>query len=161
MRSVVNQTAFAIPGGNRRLASVASRRARTCGLGGIGLALGLSLTACTSQQPDGAVRRHYFPYAVVSTPPVAPDGQRITVREVRSYGLAFGNGSTLVGHGKEHYVFLPPDGRMYLVVQTDEQFQKALQLIESHPELGLYVTKDSNSENKPRSHEHPQTQMDH
>lgn len=88
------------------------------------------------------MRRHYFPYAVVTTPPVAPDGQRITVREVRSYGLAFGNGSTLVGHGKEHHVILLPDGRMYLVVQTDEQFQQALRFIEAHPHLGWYVTKN-------------------
>jgi hypothetical protein len=100
------------------------------------------VTGCTTQRPDGTVVRHYFPYAVVSTPSVAPDGQRITVREVRSYGLAFGNGSTLLGHGKEHHVILPPDGRMYLVVQTDEQFQKAKELIEKHPELGLYVTKN-------------------
>lgn len=100
------------------------------------------VTGCTTQRPDGTVVRHYFPYAVVSTPSVAPDGQRITVREVRSCGLAFGNGSTLLGHGKEHHVILPPDGRMYLVVQTDEQFQKAKELIEKHPELGLYVTKN-------------------
>lgn len=101
----------------------------------------LALLGCTSQRLDGTVRQHYFPYAVVTTPPVAPDGQRITVREIRSYGLAFGNGSTLIGHGKEHHVILPPDGRMYLVVQTDEQFQKARELIEKHPELGLYLTK--------------------
>jgi hypothetical protein len=99
---------------------------------------------CATRSSDGTVRRHYFPYAVVTTPPVAPDGPRITVREVRSFGLVFGNGSTVLGHGKEHHVVLPPDGRMYLVVQTDEQFQKAKELIEKHPELGLYATKNPN-----------------
>lgn len=111
----------------------------------IPLAIGMiSLAGCTTAQPDGTVRRHYFPYAVVTTRPVGPDGPRITVREVRSYGLAFGSGSTLVGHGKEHQVILPPDGRMYLVVRTDEQFQQALKLIENHPELGLYATQNPN-----------------
>ena len=101
--------------------------------------LACSAAGCTTQRPDGTVRRHYFPYAVVTTPPVAPGGQRITVREVRSYGVAVGDGSTVVGYGREHHVLLPPDGRMYLVVQTDEQFEQARKLIEANPELGLYA----------------------
>lgn len=89
------------------------------------------------------MRRHYFGYAVVSIPTSTPAAPRITASEIRSYGLALGGGATVLGYGQEHHVALPPDGRMYMVVHTDEQFEQARKLIENHPDLGLCVTKNT------------------
>lgn len=48
-----------------------SRWNSSIALGAILIFGSLALAGCTSQRPDGTVRRHYFPYAVVTTPPVA------------------------------------------------------------------------------------------
>lgn len=96
---------------------------------------------CTTRSEDGTTRRHYFGYAVVTVPAPSPANERMLVREVRSYGLGVGAGSAILGVGTERHIALPPDGRMLVVVRTDEQLEQTLQFIKDNPELGLCVIK--------------------
>lgn len=108
------------------------------------LLAGLLASGCTTRLPDGSTRRHYFGYAVVTVPAPSSANERMLVREVRNCGLGVGAGSAVLGFGAERHIALPLDGRMLVVVQTDEQLQRTLQFIKENPELGLCVTKQKN-----------------
>jgi hypothetical protein len=103
--------------------------------------LSVVAVGCQTKGPDGSVRRYYFGYTVVTIPKAAPDRPDFCVREVSNVGLAIGGGDLGFGYNKTKNVVLPPDGAIYLEVVTDEQFNKARELIELCNQAGLCVTK--------------------
>lgn len=78
------------------------------------------------------MRRHYFGYTVVTVPKSAPARPDFAVRDVANFGVAAGGGSLGVGYNRIKDVSLPPDGAIYLEVQTDAQFEEARKLIQAY-----------------------------
>ena len=94
--------------------------------------LTVPLLGCQTRGADGSLRRHYFGYTVVTIPKSAPDRPDFAVRDVANFGLATGGGSLALGYNRIKDVSLPPDGAIYLEVQTDAQFEQARKLIETY-----------------------------
>ena len=93
------------------------------------------LSGCQTHGPDGAMRRHYFGYTVVTIPRSAPVRPDFYVRDVANFGLAAGGGSVGLGYNRTKDVSLPPAGAIYLEVVTDAQFEQARKLIETYEDI--------------------------
>lgn len=97
-------------------------------------ALGGAATGCTTAS-DGAQRRHFIGYGVITIPKGFAQGPGYGVQEVTNYGLTFGRGMVGVGYNQTKDVALPAHGAIYLEVQSEEQLQQIKSLLSLHTNL--------------------------
>ena len=100
--------------------------------------MSLACSGCTVRGPNGSVRRHYFGYTVVTIPKIAPERPDFRASDVSNLGLSVGSGSLGLGYNRTKDIILPPDGALYIEVNTDAQFERAQELIETYK--GICIT---------------------
>lgn len=100
----------------------------------------LGCGSCTSHGPNGSIRKHYFGYTVVTFPREGGNCNSINAKEIKNFGFAAGLPLFVsVGFLKEKRVALPPDCRLFIEVQTDKQFEEAIQLAKQLNNLQICV----------------------
>jgi hypothetical protein len=82
----------------------------------------------------------------VTIPKSAPERSDFCVRDVKNVGLTAGGGAVGIGYNRTKDVSLPPDGAIYLEVETDAQFEQARKLIEIYK--GICITKRTTKTNE-------------
>jgi len=109
-------------------------------LGGLVLCANF-LCSCTTHNPDGSVSRHYFGYTVVKFPRQVSNREGFDIKEISNVGFAAGRPAGVsLGYTKDKIISMPPDGRIYVEVHTDEQFEKAKDLIRELEKVGIGIS---------------------
>lgn len=63
------------------------------------------------------------------------------IKEISNIGFAVGRPAGVsLGYAKDKIVSMPPDSRIYVEVHTDEQFEKAKNLIRELEKIGIGVS---------------------
>jgi hypothetical protein len=72
-------------------------------------------------------------------------------KEVTNAGFSLGIPSGIsVGYNQDKTVCLPPDGRVFIEVQTDQQFEAAKKLIQELNAIGICVIQSPRSCSAPK-----------
>ena len=101
----------------------------------------LLMAGCQIKKSDRYTERcYFFGVTVVTMPKSAPQVPDFAAKEASNLGLRIGGGSFGLGFNRIKEVSLPPDGAIYLEVQTQEQFEEAKKLIALYPNKPLCVT---------------------
>lgn len=115
----------------------------------VGFAGVLIAASCSIKHEEGSVSRHYFGYMVVKFPRQASNREGFDVKEIRNIGLAAGRLTGVsLGYSKDKIISMPPDGRVYLEVLSDEQFMAATNLIHEFAGIGIGVSLASDATNR-------------
>jgi hypothetical protein len=116
-----------------------------------GLFLLVSVCSCSTQGPNGVVRKYYFGFMVVTLPRQTANFKGVESKDVTNVGFSLGpqDGISL-GYNHDIGVYMPPDGRVFLVVQTDKQFAEAKQLITNLNNVGICEIQSPKSFGNPR-----------
>jgi len=108
------------------------------------------MCSCTTHNSDGSVSRHYFGYTVVKFPKQVSNREGFDIKEISNVGFAVGRPSGVsLGYSKDKIVSMPPDGRIYLEVHTEDQFKKAEKLVRELEKVGIGV---SYKDGRPNQH---------
>ena len=100
----------------------------------------LFICSCTTQGPNGSVRKHYFGYTVVTIPHQPSNGTGMDAKEITNVGISLGFPSGIsFGYNQDKMMYIPPDGRSFIVVQFGKQFEDAKQLIQQLNNIGICV----------------------
>jgi hypothetical protein len=104
----------------------------------------LLLCSCTTNAPDGSVRKYYFGYTVVTFPHLTGNCKAMDAKEVANIGFSLGFPAGIaLGYNKDRAISLSPDGRVIIEVQTNEQFDSAKKFIQQLNSIGICVIKSS------------------
>jgi hypothetical protein len=107
------------------------------------------LSSCTTHNSDGSVSRHYFGYTVVKFPRQVSNLEGFDIKEISNVGFAVGRPSGVsLGYSKDKIVSMPPDGRMYVEVHTEDQFKKAEALVREFEKIGIGVSYQGSKTNQ-------------
>lgn len=99
------------------------------------------LCSCATHNKDGSVSRHYFGYTVVKFPRQVSNHDGFDIKEISNVGFAVGRPAGVsLGYTKDKIVSMPLDGRLYVEVHTEEQFEKAKNLIRELEKIGVGVS---------------------
>lgn len=74
-------------------------------------------------------------------PRQASNREGFDIKEISNVGFAVGRPAGVsLGYTKDKIISMPPDGRIYVEVHTDEQFEKAKSLIRELEKNGIGVS---------------------
>jgi hypothetical protein len=104
------------------------------------------LCSCTTNGPNGSLRKHYFGYTVVTFPRQTGNCKSIDARDVTNVGVSLCLPAGLaIGYNKDKIVALSPDGRVLIEIQTDEQFEAAKKFIKEISSIGICAIQSTES----------------